>query len=157
MTRPYRSCPGFSLIDTLLGSVVLVIAVLGTGVYRYQSMLCAQRADKWRTAATVAQLLCQTWVGVQGVDTYDPVSSLSPGISISSSAGPSGADGFSPLGSYQISLNGDTYFATLSWIDVQSGLRALNVIVAWAQNKRGSIACADTDKSFALTTYYLTP
>lgn len=154
--RP-QSCGGFSLTDTLISSVILVIAVLGNSNYRYQSMLLAQRADMWRSAATVAQLLSQSWAGVQGISTYDPVSSLSPGISLATNAGPSQGAGFTWLGSYRIDLNGTRYFATLSWQDVQSGLRALNVKVAWSQSERGSTTFSDADKSYALTTYYVTP
>jgi hypothetical protein len=152
-----QSCRGFSLTETLISAVALVIAVLGNSGYRYQSMLLTQRADKWRTAATVAQLLCQSWVGMQGSGTYDPVSALGSGVTIASDTGPSAGAGFTLLGSYHIDLNGDRYFATLSWEDVQTGLRALNLNVAWAQSKRGAMTYADADKSFALTGYYVTP
>jgi hypothetical protein len=157
MPRRLQSRRGFSLTETLLSGVALVIAVLGNSGYRYQSMLLTERADKWRTAATVAQLLCQSWVGMQGIGTYDPVSALGSGVTIASNTGPSAGAGFTALGSYHVDLNGDRYFATLSWQNVQAGLRALNVNVAWAQSQRGTTTFADADKSFALTAYYVTP
>jgi hypothetical protein len=157
MAYRLRSGGGFSLAETLISGVALVIAVLGNSGYRYQSMLLTQRADKWRTAATSAQLLCQSWVGMQGIGTYDPVSALGSGVTIASDTGPSAGAGFTALGSYHIDLNGDRYFATLSWEDVQTGLRALNVNIAWAQSQRGTTTLADADKSFALTAYYVTP
>lgn len=155
MACRHPSCRGFSLTETMLGSAILLIAVLGNSSYRYQSMLLAQRADMWRTAATTAQLLGQSWAGVQGVTTYNPVSSLSSAITITSGTGPSEDGGFTRLGSYQIDLNNSRFFATLSWQDVQSGLRALHVKVAWSQSQRGSTTYTDADKSFALTTYYV--
>ena len=158
MTYRRPSCRGFALTDALISGVILVIAVLGNSSYRYQAMLLAQRADKWKTAATVAQLLCQSWTGMQGGGTYDPVSALGSGITIASDEGPSAGAGFTRLGSYHVDLNGTRYFATLSWQDVQpAALRALNVNVAWAQSKPGSTAFGEADKSFALTAYYVTP
>jgi hypothetical protein len=157
MACRYQSRRGFSLTETLISGVVLVIAVLGNSTYRYQSMLLSQRADKWRTAATVAQLLCQSWVGMQGSGTYDPVSALASGVTLVSDTGPSAGTGFTTLGSYHIDLNRDRYFATLSWEDVQTGLRALNVKIAWAQSIRGTTTYSNADKSFALTAYYATP
>ena len=152
-----QSDRGFSLTDTLVASVVLVIAILGNSGYRYQSLLSAQRADRWKTAATTAQFLCQSWAGTQGIGTFNPVSALGSGITIAADVGPSAGAGFTSLGSYHIDLNGDRYFATLAWQDVASGLRALNVKVAWAQSKCGSTTFADADKSFALTAYSVTP
>ena len=152
-----QSGRGFSLTDTLVASVVLVIAILGNSGYRYQSLLSAQRADRWKTAATTAQFLFQSWAGMQGIGTFNPVSALGSSITIAADAGPSADAGFTSRGSYHIDLNGDRYFATLAWKDVESGLRALNVKVAWAQSKRGSTTFADADKSFALTAYAVTP
>jgi len=152
-----RSGRGFSLTDTLISSVVLVIAVLGNSNYRYQSMLLAQRADMWRTGTAVAQLLCQSWAGAQGSSTYNPVSSLSSALTLVPGTGPSVGAGFTWLGSYYTDLNGTRYFTTLSWKDVQPGLRALSVKVAWPQSKRGSATFAEANKSYALTTYYVTP
>ena len=113
-----QSDRGFSLTDTLVASVVLVIAILGNSGYRYQSLLSAQRADRWKTAATTAQFLCQSWAGTQGIGTFNPVSALGSGITIAADVGPSAGAGFTSLGSYHIDLNGDRYFATLAWQDV---------------------------------------
>jgi hypothetical protein len=153
-----QSSSGFSLVETMASAVILVIAVLGNSTYRYQSMLLSQRADKWRTGATTAQLLCQSWVGKQGSGTYDPVSTLSSAVTIATdTTGPSVGAGFTKLGNYHLDLNGDRYFATMSWEDVQTGLRALNVTIAWAQSIRGTTTYSNADKSFALTAYYATP
>jgi hypothetical protein len=45
------------------------------------------------------------------------------------------------------------YYAFLSWKDVSAGLRALNVVVAWAQRDTGPATIDDADKIYALTTY----
>lgn len=153
--RPSRR--GFSLMETLICSVILLIGVLGNAAYRYQSILCAKKADMWKTAAGVTQLLCQSWAGVLGADSHDPVSALSPEINITAGVGPGEGPGFTRLGSYEIVLNGVRYFATLSWNDVQPGLRALNVKTTWSPLRQGDAGLVDADKSFALTAYCVSP
>jgi hypothetical protein len=86
------------------------------------------------------------------------VSTLSSAVTIATdTTGPSVGAGFTKLGNYHLDLNGDRYFATMSWEDVQTGLRALNVTIAWAQSIRGTTTYSNADKSFALTAYYATP
>jgi hypothetical protein len=45
------------------------------------------------------------------------------------------------------------YYAALSWKDIQPGLRALNVVVGWAQRDLGGNGIQDVDKTFRLTIY----
>ena len=54
------------------------------------------------------------------------------------------------LGSYTVTLNDVNYYAILSYKDIDTGLRALNVVVAWDQ--QGS-QFGFPVKSFKLTTY----
>ena len=146
---------GFSLVDVLVAVAILLIAIIGTSRLRYYSAMDARKAGLRIGAARTGLLLCENWRGVNGSGTYDPVASLGSDVTISTGTGPSAPSGFTSLGSYTINLNGTTYYATLSWRDVQTGLRALNIIVAWPLRNQAPTGVADADRSFELTTYAL--
>jgi len=80
---------------------------------------------------------------------------LGSDLTITASSGPAEPTDFTLLGSYTVTVNGANYYITLSWKDVSTGLRALNVVVAWAQRTQGVSSLNDADKSFKLTTYAL--
>ena len=112
-------------------------------------------------------LLCESWQGIQGDLSYDPITDLNPELIISSSEGPACPEDFTSLGSYLIKLADSTdkvenneyhisYYATLSWKDIEPGLRMLNVIVSWAKQDTGKESFENADKSFTLTIYTLT-
>jgi hypothetical protein len=152
---------GDTLISTLVAVAILLIAFIGTMNMRYRAALDGRRAAAQTAAARIALLVSESWRGWQGDLTYNPITNLGSEISIITSTGPSTPAGFTLLGSYKIipdqsqaDTNGSDYFATLSWKDVQPGLRALNVVVSWAQ--RGERGLTNTDKTFTLTTYALT-
>jgi len=128
---------------------------------RYYSTLDGRKAAAQTAAARIAQMIGESWRGWQGDLTYDPLTHLGTALTVTASQGPARPDGFTQLGSYKIILdqdevdtNGADYFVTLSWMDIQPGLRALNVTVAWAQ--KGKKGLENTDKTFTLTTYALT-
>jgi hypothetical protein len=98
-------------------------------------------------------MLCENWRGLGGSATYDPVAFLSSELTIAASTGPSQPSGFTPLGSYTVTVNDANFYVTLSWQDVSPGLRALNIIVAWAQRQLGQSSLKDADKMFQFTTY----
>ncbi len=152
---------GSTLISTLVAVAILLIAFIGTMSMRYHASLDGRRASAQTAAARIALLVSESWRGWQGDLTYNPITHLGTEITVVTSTGPSTPSGFTLLGSYKIipdqtqfDTNGADYFATLSWKDVQPGLRALNVVVSWAQ--RGEKGIAKTDKTFTLTTYALT-
>lgn len=158
--RNYRSCTGFTLVDSLISVSVLLISIIGTSSMRYYSVLDGRKAHTQIAAARIALTLCESWQGLKGNINYDPVANLNSIVSASVSQGPDKPSDFTLLGSYKIILdssdnnaNGADYFATLSWKDIQPGLRALNVTVAWAQ--RGRKNFNNTDKTFTLVTYTL--
>ena len=67
-------------------------------------------------------------------------------------------DDFTLLGNYLVVLDSAdpdsvNYYATMSWKDVQPGLRALNISVAWAQRGPGADNTENVDKSFGITVY----
>ena len=161
----FHSRRGATLVSALVAVAVILIAVIGTSNFRYYSALDARKATAQTEGARIALMLCENWRGIQGNLTYNPVTILGSDLTITISEGPKNPEGFTLLGSYRILLDnpndGDndyhiTYYATLSWQDIKPGLRALNVVVAWAQRDQGAGDFASTDKSYSLTTYALT-
>ncbi len=154
-TCKIRCRRGFSLISVMIAMAILLAALIGTSNFRYYSTLDAKKAAAKITASRIGLMLCENWRGLGGVETYDPTTSLGSVLTITSSTGPDKPEDFTLLGSYTITLNGANYYITLSWKDVSTGLRALNIIVVWAQREQGTSSLNDADKSFKLTTYAL--
>jgi hypothetical protein len=154
-TSKIRRRRGFSLVGVMIAMAILLAALIGTSNFRYYSTLDAQKAAAKITASRIGLMLCENWRGLGGVETYDPTTSLGSTLTIAPSTGPDKPGDFTLLGSYTITLNGANYYITLSWKDVSTGLRALNIIVAWAQREQGTSSLNDADKSFKLTTYAL--
>lgn len=152
---------GVSLVGTLVAVVILLIALIGTSSFRYYAALDGRRADAQTVAARIALTLSESWRGLNGDQTYNPVTHLNSdlGITASSSVVASQPSDFNLLGAYTILFDDERgvnkYMATLSWKDIQPGLRALNVNVAWAQREQ-VVSDSGVDKSFSLTIYTLT-
>jgi Tfp pilus assembly protein PilV len=160
--KRHRYQPGLTFVELLTATVVLLIAVIGTSAFRYQSSLGARKADLRTTAARTALMLCEAWRGAAEPNAFDPETQLDALIEdgtfdIDQLAEPgdrlSVPSGFTLLGTYKITIDNVEYYAALCWKDVASGLRALNVMVAWNQRGYGPGNGFSPDKSFALTTY----
>ena len=161
--RGFRS--GSTLISSLIAVAIILIALIGTSNFRYYTALDSRRATAQTEAARIALLLCESWRGIQGELSYDPIPVISSDLMIANSEGPEAPDGFTALGSYLIQLGSNlqedneyhiSYYTTLSWQDIQPGLRALNVNVAWAQRDLSVGGFDSADKSFTLTIYTIT-
>ena len=160
--RKIRCRRGVSLVGTMVAVIILLIALIGTSTFRYAAALDGRRADAHTTAARIALTFGESWRGVRGDLTYDPVAHLGTGLKVAAAEGPVKPEDFTLLGSYSVQFDDgagvNKYFATLSWKDVQPGLRALNVVVAWASrdqavgSKQPNPVDA-ADKSFGLTVY----
>jgi hypothetical protein len=146
----------------MIAITILLIGLLGTFTLRYTVALDGRRAHAQSTAARIALMLCESWRGIDGDETYDPATHLGADFKVSEGSGPDKPDDFTLLGSYTIAFDGETgvtnYMTTLSWKDVQSGLRALNIVVAWASREQlggtpQQIDGVDIDKTFELTVY----
>ncbi len=144
---------GFSLIDVMVAVAVLVMAIVGTSSFRYHSNLDCRRAERQSAAARAALLLSESWRGTGGDEAYDPVGYLSSTVTIEEGDGPDAPDGYTALGSYEVTVNGTICYATLAWKDGDDGLRELNVQLMWSQRGQGDEGIDEADKSFALTTY----
>jgi hypothetical protein len=146
---------GISLVETMNAIAILSIAVIGITGYQYCSTLDAHKADTYIASARIGQMLSESWRGLQGSETYDPVAHLQAGLTITASDGPEAPVGYTVLGSYEIVMNNITFYATLSWKDLNSDLRALNIALIWAQIGQGQDNIDEADKSLELTTYVL--
>jgi FlaG/FlaF family flagellin (archaellin) len=144
----------------MVAVTILLIALIGTSTFRYAAAFDGRKARAHTTAARVALMLSESWRGINGDVTLDPMQLSSSDMTVSAStwAGHEKPDDFTLLGNYMVVLDDDdpdsvNYYATMSWKDVQPGLRALNINVAWAQRSRGVNDTENVDKSFGLTVY----
>jgi type II secretory pathway pseudopilin PulG len=153
---------GISLVETMVAIVVLSIAVIGASGYRYYAAMDTRKADMRMTAARVALLLCESWRGLKGDETYDPTVHLGSELLITvadpndNDAVPDKPDDFTKLGSYGVLMNGVPCYTTMSWQDVSAGLRALNVVIAWPPRTAWTDNLGEVlvdSKLFKLTTY----
>lgn len=146
---------GITLTETMHAVAILSITLIGVSGYRYCSTLDSRKADAYVASARIGYMLSESWRGMQGDETYDPVARLGGGMTITASTGPDAPGGYTALGSYKIELNDITFYATLSWKDFSSSLRGLNTTLVWAQRTHEQTDINDADKSFQLTTYVL--
>jgi prepilin-type N-terminal cleavage/methylation domain-containing protein len=166
----YRA--GFTLVEIMVTIAVLMIAIIGTSAFRYNTALSAREAEAKTDAARIAQVLCESWRSASDPNEFDAATALDLKASFGSAYatifaidgtehGPYVADGFTPSGYYKIRIDdndeGDeiTYWVTLSWQDVSPGLRALNIVVGW--DPRSAISNyywgGGSGRTFKLTTY----
>lgn len=161
-----KSKAGFTLVEIMIAVVILLVAVVGASGYRYYAALDARKARMHITAARIGLLLCESWRGLKGSETYDPVVHLVSDLKISESTtfsfsttdpvtSSAAADGFNLLGAYEIVSDdeGLTYYAILSWKDAGTDLKLLNVIIAWPHINPEGISASEAYKLFKLTTY----
>jgi hypothetical protein len=146
----------------MVAVTILLIALIGTSTFRYAAALDGRRADANTTASRVALTLCESWRGVRGATTFNPTAYSGSDLAVAAGEGPDKPEDFTRLGSYTIKFKDgagvNNYTATLSWKDIQPGLRALNVVVAWASREQAVVSTTKTagptpDKSFGLTVY----
>ena len=160
-TRKIRCRRGVSLVGTMVAVAILLIALIGTSTFRYAAALDGRRADAHTTASRIALTLCENWRGVKGAPTYNPTAYSGSDLEVAAGEGPDKPEDFTLLGSYTVQFDDgagvNDYAATLSWKDIQPGLRALNVVVAWVSREQPvegkNDAAATPDKSFGLTVY----
>ena len=134
----FRQRRAVTLVEAMMTTLVLTVAVLGTSGYRYYAALDARRADAHVTAARLASLLCESWKGVKGTETYDITEDLGSELVIETIyEGPAMPSEAGLLGYYRITVEGVAYNAVLWWrdleVDYDTGrrLRSLNVIMGW--------------------------
>jgi len=161
---------GISIIEIMIFTVVLTIAVIGTSGYRYFAAMDIRRSDNEITAGRIASQLCKSWEGIGGgSSSYDPVNDNGIGLNIeatSSSLAPQAPSNFTLLtngGHYKVKVYSDNdkdiriYYATMSYRTINNAngnLETLNVTVSWPANPSNSNAT--TNDSFCLTDLLIT-
>ncbi len=130
-----KSAGGFTLVEIMITIAILSVVVIGASGYRYYAALDARKASMQATASRIGLLLCESWRGVNGTDTYDPVAQFSSELAITENLNFNNYgykdENFTLLGNYEVSINSTNYCAILSWKDVATGLRAVNIVVVW--------------------------
>jgi len=153
--RRHKRASGVNLIEVMAVTAILTITVVGTSGYRYCSSLNERWAEEQVAAARLGQLLCGSWAGVGGDETYDLTASISSNLGVEiltpTKTLPST---FVLLGEYRITLEGVAYDCVLAWKDVTPELRALWISVEWNWREEDP---SNTDKalgkSFIIITY----
>ena len=150
-----KRASGVNLIEVMTVTAILLITVVGTSGYRYCSSLNARWAEEQITAARVGQLLCGSWAGVEGDETYDPEKHLKSDLEVDVlSPTKSLPSAFVLLGEYRITLEGVAYDCVLAWKDVTPELRAIWVSVEWDwREEDASNPDKALRKSFLIITY----
>lgn len=149
-------CRGISLVDTMVSVAIISVAVIGTSSFRYYAALDSRKATIQITAVRTAVLLCESWRAVADPNAYDPTAYFSTDLKLTECPAATGLpdeEGFTRLGGYKLVLNNHSYYATLSWKNISAGMRALNVVVAWAQRDQDDVSNAD--ESLRVTVYSL--
>jgi len=150
-------CPvraGLSIVGVMVFAAVVSIAIIGTSGYRYFSSIEIRKSDTGITAGNVAQMLCESWRGVRGDENYDPTADTGLGLTIAScSTGPEPPPGFTLLRNekYKVISENHSFYVTMSYYDIDNGLRALNVKTAWNQRDIPDNNLVITDKTLSLT------
>jgi hypothetical protein len=138
---------GFSIIDAMIAAMMIIMIVMGTMMYRYHSTLDIRKAEEQLKATQLVIVFCETWRGLGGDESFDPASYFSSEMTITNGSGPSKPADYTMLGSYEITIEDMDCKSTLSYKEVDTGLRALNIIVAWPNGNTGQ------DKEFEITSY----
>ncbi len=152
-TQKTRSA--FTIVEAMIAAVVLVIAVIGTSVYRYQAALGARHADLYSTGVRLSLMLCEGWSGEGGTTSYDPVTTFTPDLDIIDTNSAGAPTGFTELGSYEIIVDGFKYYAALSWKNMGNKITSLHIVVSW--DYREGTNQNSSNQSYRLTTYVKTP
>ena len=154
--RYVRKCPqklGFSLIEVALFASIISISVIGASGYRYFSAMSIRDSEEQMRAGRTGQLLLESWRGVRGISSYDPLSDTGLGVTIieaSEEIAPDAPLNFITLGCYKVTEAGVDYYITLSYFDIDSRLRILNSKMSWAVDRNGDNQ-AGVGKTFDLT------
>ncbi len=134
---------GISIIEVMVCVSVLTIAVIGSSGYRYFAIMDIRRSDNEIAAGRIALQLCESWKGVGGVSSFNPLNDPNIGLNIeasSSTYAPEKPAAFTLLtngGYYKVVSDDRTFYATMSYLTTTSAsgnLETLNVIVNWTAN-----------------------
>jgi hypothetical protein len=151
----------FTLIEVMLS--ILIIMVLATGAmgYQYFAVRDVKHSEVQAGAARLGLLVLEKWKGAEGDAAFDPVSEFNAQLEIQAvGTGPAVPDNaiglpLTPLGFYQVRMEGITYYLTPAW-DAASILEPmlLNVTIAWRRDYAPG-ALAGDEPFVRYSTYYV--
>lgn len=159
ITTRHRRRRGFSMLELAIASLILGILSVGSLGYQYYASRDARRAEVQTTASRLAKMMLDQWKGMGGDTTYNPISSLSPEVTIiASERGPAAASvegvPFTKLGSYRIQVDTRYYYATCSWRAASATEPILlNVAVAWRNDYKDGVL-DDTSPEVRYSVFY---
>ena len=143
----------FGLIESLVAITILLAAVVGGLWYQYFATLDANKADMHIASHRIGLLLLEGWKAEEAQTDYDPVVLFGSEMDIANStAGEPGAQLSELLGSYVVEDDGVNYYITLSYADVASMPRVINVSVAW-NHKGGNSDYSEVDSETSITSF----
>ena len=158
MSQKFKSSmfrPGISLAEVMTCVAVMLLVVVGASAYTYHASLEARRASMRITAARSAAMFCETWRGLKGSQTFDPLAYFPSEFNVLQPVSWTGTQHIEPdfthLGSYKIRLQKFKYGIVLSSKDISSNLRALNVVVEWPIAELGQMEQKYTIRLTAFT------
>ena len=136
---------GFTLIECMVVTLILMITIGGIMGLRYYSVLSAERAETELLAARTAVTISEAWRAQKGAIDFDPIHQGFDNhfqIAIDDSAGviESSPSGALHLGSYQVLVEGREFVANLMYQN-DAGIpnaRMLHVVLIWQDRTRAS-------------------
>ena len=129
---------GFTLIECMVVTLILMVTIGGITGFRYYSVLSAERAETELLAAQTAVTISEAWRAQRGTTDFDPVQQgfdqhfqiSTIDSSVTKETAPAGA---LYLGSYQVQADGHEFVATLMYQNDAgvAGARMLHVVLIW--------------------------
>ena len=133
---------GFTLIECMVVTLILMITIGGTMVFRYYSVLSAERAETELLAARAAVVLSEAWRARKGADDFDPTQQGFDDYFQIQSGTVAGVEGqlismSTHLGTYRVDIEGRSFRTDLVYqnsADVPNA-RILYVTLSWQGRK----------------------
>ena len=145
-----------TLIETVLASVVIMVAGIASIGYRYSVAMDTCKAEDQICASRLGIMLLEGWKGWAGSSDFAPEVSYGSILNISSAG--SGLNvangGFDILNHYKIVSDGVSYYAVLSSKDAtETEPKMLNVQITWSRDRQDQSVSSKARSTIRLTTY----
>ena len=146
----YKRVRGLTLLETILASVIIMVAGIASIGYRYSVSLDTCKAEDQISASRLGMMLLEGWKGWAGNSDFAPEVSYGSVLNISAaSSGLNVASGFDILNHYTIVSDGVSYYAVLSSTEP----KMLNVQITWSLDRQNQTVSSKALKTIGLTTY----
>ena len=132
---------GFTLTEVMISILIIMILATGALGYQYASARDVKISEVQAAAARIGMLLLESWKGMGGDTSFDPVDVFGSEMTIQTSMigpeAPDNSDGLplTKLGSYEIILNNIHYYVTLSYDDASTQEPTLlSAVITWRRD-----------------------